>query len=106
VVPDGKDSMNPRINLIWTNAISALRRQRLKLHSAAVFGLLTAVALLIIGPVGCKYAGDMETADVNGDKQMNRLNRDSNSELGERPGIPPIDRDVPGNLQTATFALG
>ena len=98
--------MNPRIDSIWTQAISALRRQRLKLHAAAAFGLLTAVAVLIISPAGCKYAGDMETADANGDKQMNRLNRDSNPEWGERPGIPPIDRDVPGNLQTATFALG
>jgi hypothetical protein len=98
--------MNPRINSIWTKAISTLRRQPLKLRTAAAFGLLTAVAVLIIGPAGCQYAGDMETADANGDKPMNRLNRDSIPELGERPGIPPIDRDVPGNLQTATFALG
>jgi hypothetical protein len=106
VVPDGKDSMNPRTNSIWTKAISAIRRQRSKLHAAATFGLLAGVAVLIIGPAGCNYAGDMETADASGDKQMNRLNRDSNPESGERPGIPPIDRDVPGNLQTATFALG
>jgi hypothetical protein len=92
---------------IFTNTAAApasLGMMRIPLWSVLGAGLLAAALFLLLGPISCKRAADEAHTPSNGERQMRHSI--PSSEADRQVHIPPIDRDIPADIQTATFALG